>query len=135
MFIIIAIALWVIAYTFKQNPSTNNKSLIQMLFVLGFLLFSVNTYMLYQSDMVQNYYNGGTGITFRDVRWNSTTNTTYNVDSTIYSLTDTKIGEWSAWETANQESIPYLSSIMGAVVVLIFAYGFIMALKYTKLIR
>ena len=133
MFLMIGLIIWIVAYVLKQNPKTNSVDLTQMLFALGLILFTVDCYMVYQGEMINDFYDGGTGITYRDVRWNATSNTTYTVDSDSYTLTDHKVGEWIAWQNANGQNIQYLAWVIGAIVILIFGYGILVMLRYVGL--
>lgn len=129
----LGVVVWIIAYVLKNNPKTKSKDLTQMLFALGLVMFTTDCYMLYQGEMINNFYDGGTGITYRDVRWNETANSTYTVDVDSYTMTDHKVGEWISWQNANGKSIQYLAWVVGAIVLLIFAYTLLVALRYVGL--
>ena len=124
------IGLCVIVFAWITKKS-DKKSLVFLLpLALGLMLCSIDFYYMYQGELINQFYNGGTGVIFRDVRMNITSNSTYTVDTQMYDWQDDRVGEYLGYNQAMHSSFEIVGIVSNALLI-----GLLLYIVYKVLIQ
>ena len=124
------LGLCVIVFAWITKKS-DKKSLVFLLpLALGLMLCSIDFYYMYQGELINQFYNGGSGVVYRQIQFDNLTNTTTAIDTQMYDWQDDRVGEYLGYNEAMHSSFEIVGIVSNALLI-----GLLLYIVYKVLIQ
>jgi len=133
IFILIGLFIFIGCIIIKEKWKDSKLYLLPL--VIAILFVSLDFYYMQQGELVDRFYKGGTGIVYRDIRKNETTNESYHVDLQLFDWQDNRVGEYMSYIYAEHEAVKIIGIVLGALISSGVLFLFYIGLKELKLIN